>query len=560
MPNNITHWNRLEGSAYKEEDATSLEFRVRDPLWMLSRQWQMGEFEAEDNGSPIEVICKYSASKVKGLKNRGNKKYKSFDFGELPLEAEVENINSHDYSLQDAYQAGKILMDVIDTSTLSKVNKLKLKKGILKKENSFLIDGKSFIPDKKLNGYFKLLLRKPQLNGIKLYQKTNSLSTFAGQSVNTKGIEQEWRARLEKSLPFLIKKDTFWKSDQLEYQFDVAVSEGNENFSVYNADEYYNGTIDWYNFKGNKKKQKKLVTSGNLAPERVQRSMIPVELTFPGMPTSKLWEIENRKHNLLNLHPEKSELLKLIINDFAMNYSNDWFDFPLTVENGNKVTISSIHVKDVFGKETEINQVKSKVKFFDNNDGDNSLLLLTTNTKKEQGPTIEKIVFVRDEIANLVFAIEEIVPNGLGNGIDFEKAKTSRQKYPVKIENDKVPNQYKIKSQFEENWIPFMPKKKSNAGDMILQRGSQLRYDEGTKSYKRVRPSTILLREGIDNNGSQKEAFFINEEEVPKSGIIVTTNFQRTRWYNGKVVTWLGREKTNGKGVGGSNLRFDYLE
>jgi hypothetical protein len=32
---------------------TSLQARVYDPLWLLARQWQFGEFQGEDNGSPI---------------------------------------------------------------------------------------------------------------------------------------------------------------------------------------------------------------------------------------------------------------------------------------------------------------------------------------------------------------------------------------------------------------------------------------------------------------------------------------------------------------------------
>ena len=35
---------------------------VRDALWMLTRQWQMGEFEGDDAGSPIEAVENACAS------------------------------------------------------------------------------------------------------------------------------------------------------------------------------------------------------------------------------------------------------------------------------------------------------------------------------------------------------------------------------------------------------------------------------------------------------------------------------------------------------------------
>ena len=51
----ITSWTRLEPRVRRDEPSAGLEARVRDPLWMLARQWQVGEFTAEDAGSPLQV-------------------------------------------------------------------------------------------------------------------------------------------------------------------------------------------------------------------------------------------------------------------------------------------------------------------------------------------------------------------------------------------------------------------------------------------------------------------------------------------------------------------------
>ena len=32
---------------------TSVAARVFDPLWLMARQWQVGEFQGEDAGSPV---------------------------------------------------------------------------------------------------------------------------------------------------------------------------------------------------------------------------------------------------------------------------------------------------------------------------------------------------------------------------------------------------------------------------------------------------------------------------------------------------------------------------
>jgi hypothetical protein len=51
----ITAYNRLESRPRSQNFERSLRAEIRDPLWMLTRQWQMGEFEAEDTGSAIDA-------------------------------------------------------------------------------------------------------------------------------------------------------------------------------------------------------------------------------------------------------------------------------------------------------------------------------------------------------------------------------------------------------------------------------------------------------------------------------------------------------------------------
>jgi hypothetical protein len=39
----------------------------------------------------------------------------------------------------------------------------------------------------------------------------------------------------------------------------------------------------------------------------------------------------------------------------------------------------------------------------------------------------------------------------------------------------------------------------------------------------------------------------------------VSQSFQRTRWYDGRVFTWLGVRKETGRGESSSGLRFDQI-
>src|SRR5215472_17438072 len=49
----ITTSNRLEGRPRTQSFERALQAEERDALWMLTKQWQMGEFRGSDAGSPV---------------------------------------------------------------------------------------------------------------------------------------------------------------------------------------------------------------------------------------------------------------------------------------------------------------------------------------------------------------------------------------------------------------------------------------------------------------------------------------------------------------------------
>jgi hypothetical protein len=56
-------------------------------------------------------------------------------------------------------------------------------------------------------------------------------------------------------------------------------------------------------------------------------------------------------------------------------------------------------------------------------------------------------------------------------------------------------------------------------------------------------------------NAAAKLALF--DEEVPREGVKVTRQFERTRWLGGSTLLWIGLRKQVGRGEGSSALRFD---
>src|SRR5438034_4676224 len=82
----ITIWNRVEPRPRADDISLGLRAEVRDPLWMLTRQWQMGELRGEDAGSPAYVRAVVKTAALTDWTAGGTTR--TFDRNE-PLEATI---------------------------------------------------------------------------------------------------------------------------------------------------------------------------------------------------------------------------------------------------------------------------------------------------------------------------------------------------------------------------------------------------------------------------------------------------------------------------------------
>src|SRR6266481_9806137 len=84
----ITVFNRLEGRPRTVAFDRALRAEVRDALWMLTKQWQMGEFRGADAGSP--VFAKLQIDTTRLTKYRPDAQATQLFEYDLPFEAKVE--------------------------------------------------------------------------------------------------------------------------------------------------------------------------------------------------------------------------------------------------------------------------------------------------------------------------------------------------------------------------------------------------------------------------------------------------------------------------------------
>jgi hypothetical protein len=89
-----------------------------------------------------------------------------------------------------------------------------------------------------------------------------------------------------------------------------------------------------------------------------------------------------------------------------------------------------------------------------------------------------------------------------------------------------------------------------------LERRAMLRHrDDG--GMEPIYPQGTLLRTDLSMAAADEPAQRLEDEEVPRDGIVVTRRAQFARWIGGERLHWVGRGKTPGKGEGASGLRHD---
>lgn len=555
-------WNRLEARPRGEDMTRALKAEVRDAAWMLSRQWQMGEFAADDSGTPVYSNLRYTCS--------------PFNEAGAPFEPRIESQTIFDPTNPDLrnlnirLQMGSYWLRLLTNAP----NVRDLKTAFLEKaELNFPEAVPGLAPDVV---QFLQFYQGRSIDGYKFYnyyKDKTRFDSFGNKAAELKGLYDKFAAWYQKVYlqPATETAATAWNGARLEYSFESTANTPQATKTVI-ADEYYHGRLDWYNFNLKSVTVAKTGLGLNQVQQREyniasDKRLLPSPITFNGMPEARYWTFEDGATNLAAVNVDRNNIAKLALIEFGMVYSNDWSIVPVDTPVGCFIDVQSLVVVDAFGKETvipavtDVNPGNLEWKYFTlsntqpNQPQDASMLLPQTISKAQQGKPLEEVNFIRDEMANMVWAIESVIPSPLGHGISGREQNSNP---PPADNGDKYF--YVERTATPLNWIPFLPLK-NNQNRLILRRGKLL-----TDTGSIIRPNTSLLRKGLDkNNNIGKDAngksivYDVEDNEVPREGIKVTKAYQRTRLPNGEVIVWLGMQKESGKREGRSSLNYDQL-
>jgi hypothetical protein len=166
-----------------------------------------------------------------------------------------------------------------------------------------------------------------------------------------------------------------------------------------------------------------------------------------------------------------------------------------------------------------------------------------------EGPVLEEVMLVRDEMANIAWAVERRLESPLEVGLETARDTLDLDETPGPHD---IPL-YRLASPVPDHWIPLLPVRPSDSSaEVRLARGAVLHVD----GQPRVVGAQVQILQPTDPSAR----LLIREEEVPREGVVVRRMYQAARWHDGRLFVWAANRASVGRGEASSSLTFDGLD
>ena len=605
-PAKVSHF--LETRTRQGDITDALRFRIYDPLWMLSRQWQMGEFRGNDAGTAMTVSCDVRQTKFSSFTTKDK---------EEPLEPIVESVDREVTPLVRV-ESAMYFLDILSDKVPDEKEYDKIVKWIRGNSHFTLdwdkmkdfTDGSIQVNEVKeftascntrLMKFIKSF-RGKVFDGFELFCYLNTVNDPAPVPKSVSDQFTTWFERRYYSL----RHSNNWDTQSMKYGF-----EAHTNARSFVVEDYGGGRVSWYTFDAEG------TSDCNDDHGQVTRLYpLPSLATYASAPNKRLWEFEDRKVFMGNATGMQAKG-NVAFMEFATMYGNDWMLCPIETQVGRYIELSDITVSDSFGIKRKISRrageddrgavtFGQKWQMFTNAPEErsspsskpaNGFLFPPTLPRTLEGEPIEEISFLRDEMANMVWGVEERIDDGCGSSIDATRlaadvgqfvedsyeAEAEKARFSVDVTPDgralmtsdkKADYKYTLMTSVPFNWIPFVPQHIKDPAqkdeysvflggrEIALRRGKMPCYFNG--EYRPVRPlSSVLKPEFMVRKSDGKKGekpLFIDEEQVQGVGTRIVKNCQRARWIGGETYTWMGYSKEIKNTQGTSGLEYDNLK
>jgi hypothetical protein len=545
-------WSRVEPIARDKSLEAGLEARVHDPLWLLARQRQLGELTADaDLGSAVVATVNAQVSPIGGYRaGRPNGTAPAaYDPNAVPLEAvvEAEPVRAQPTALLRV-QAGLHFLRLLAANGVGRYAAA---------YRAHYALAPADVPDSESRRFLGIVAGRAP-DGARLYadlapavrpkgKKAQALPADPpvdpGDAAAVLGAATAWLAWYDALFLEPGSGGAAWLDERLEYAFGVSAPG-----LALEADELVDGRLDWHAFSVGGT----ATAPGGKPVDLDPLSVVPSPVSYPGMPAQRFWELEDAVVDFGGVEAQPEDLGRMLLTEFALVFGADWLMVPVEAPLGSVVSIVSLDVRDTFGRTLRIGPTSALEgslggwrMFTVSGAPDDGLLLPPVLAAKLQGRDIEEVLLLRDETANLAWAVERRIEGQ--NGAPVDRAQVGAETNgdaPAAPPESNGALAYRLATTVPEHWLPLLPQR-TQVQDPSL--GLRLGTLDGNRPLGQLlQPLTgdVLLR----------------EEEVPREGVRVTRAYQLGRWVDGSTFLWLARRKGVGRGEGSSGLRYDVLD
>ncbi len=607
----ITGATRLETLPSSVGMLTGLKAPLADPLWLLSRQWQFNEFQGEDAGTPLKIAFEVRGTQVDAFRSGSDdqdRPWQPLDAGTAPLETRVEAEpvwRTHPRLRGEAGLHALRMAAAPLRAALLGAYRLTLDPPVALEANadqagllwSALFNQRTIDASALADDLLPLLDADGKLTALPA-----AIVLGGGDVAPARDVLGRWMAWFRTLAYEGDDADRSWQRNRMEYAFALKAGD-----LVLEADEYTDGHVDWDDFRVS------ALGNQNAPAQRTfaVASRHPSPVMYPGMPSQRYWEFEDRNVNFAGAEAGITDFLRMCVTEFALTFGNDWFVVPVRLPVGWLYQVASFTITDSFGIPASPLAIKNPngtqwTLYELTAEGAaqgrlaHTVLLPDSVVNVQEGAVLEETLLARDEMANLAWAIEHRVQGVSGEPLDRDLEAKSLS-FQQKIHFDSAPTSpqvvYRLATPVPANWTPLLPVRDPELDfddplTIRLARAGMKRFypedsvevlgpaaddadykdfldnlDAQTTYVTRVTVSTELrayvfyprgwLLRADPTKPMGNDPLILEEEEVPRIGARLKRKFQYARSSDGRSWLWIGRNKIAGSGEAASELRFD---
>ena len=513
MATRIDRYNRLGSSPDDRDLENGFAARIHDPLWLLARQWQMGEHQGENASSPVRIECAVTRTPIKPMDGIAE-----FDPAVVPPEALVES------ELDDWWTIGR-----------------RIRVG-------------------------QQLANRPEVafaQGVRFLDPPPPYDVFRGR-VDGRAV---WRARERLNIPDAAfgaerppnDSPVAWDSLRLNYNARFETSE-----RPLVVTDHHGGPMDWYSADGD------ISNPFGESPEPIVSVGVPTPLEYPGAPHSRFWEIEDAAVDIGGYPPDTAHFATMLLVELVYSHGDDWFLFPITAHAGHVVSIASLVVIDSFGRpysteDLENNRPKYPglrpptdfTIFKCNGLRDESLVVWpVAESPLESGP-IERVQFGVDEHSNVLWALERIIDARQVDRVQVS-ADAAHPAYPsltpIGDATKAKSYEYLPASGIESRWHPY---------GLLWEGQSELAFEQqGLADYSLQKPRPMPHPDADVLKAGTPEALELHRiaaATMSLGGLELERRWQLARDLRGRPVLWIQRQRRVLRTPPARTIRFDVM-